>query len=265
MAARAGRRRPPQLQPAERLLLLGLLYKMFSLRSFPYITAGLIAFLYTIFHIQVHGITYDFESGTEVSLPTIEQACFKPKLFFQSKVSTKEKLERFFLAPLYHANFAHLIGNLFALLQNAHQIERDMGRLQLGVLTLFLTVATQCTDIGVSYIAHAFHLPVTWFHECSVGFSGVIFAYMAIVSLRSDGYQLVGDGRHIRVWVPNKIAFWVQLILLSRPGISFIGHLSGCIVGYITWKASPHRFSVAGMTLISFFLLLFAINLPPSL
>jgi hypothetical protein len=89
----------------------------------------------------------------------------------------------------------------------------------------------------------------------------VIFAYMAIVSLRSDGYQLIGDGHHIRLWVPNKIAFWVQLILLSRPGVSFIGHLSGCVVGYITWKTSLYRLSLGIMPVISVILVLLAINL----
>eukprot|EP01118_Nematostelium_gracile_P018078 TRINITY_DN7904_c0_g1_i3.p1 TRINITY_DN7904_c0_g1~~TRINITY_DN7904_c0_g1_i3.p1 ORF type:complete len:147 (+),score=12.57 TRINITY_DN7904_c0_g1_i3:49-489(+) len=67
--------------------------------------------------------------------------------------------------------------------------------------------------------------------ECGVGFSGILFGLTVTQTASSnESRSLFGI-----VTVSSKIYPWVLLILIQLllPGVSFLGHLSGILVGFI--------------------------------
>ncbi|EFC39255.1 predicted protein [Naegleria gruberi] len=69
-------------------------------------------------------------------------------------------------------------------------------------------------------------------HECSIGFSGVIFSYLTIAS--TDTSQTT-NSLFGMISVPSKYYPWILLLVTSFlfPSSSFVGHLFGIISGYI--------------------------------
>jgi len=67
--------------------------------------------------------------------------------------------------------------------------------------------------------------------NCTVGFSGVLFALITIYT------SISGQSRYSLCFlqIPSRIYPWVLLLAMSLffPNVSFIGHLSGIICGYL--------------------------------
>ena len=69
-------------------------------------------------------------------------------------------------------------------------------------------------------------------NECGVGFSGVTFSYLTILS--------VGDFQSTQslfglIQVPSRLYPWILLLVteVMLPGSSFMGHLMGILTGYL--------------------------------
>lgn len=71
---------------------------------------------------------------------------------------------------------------------------------------------------------------MSWLWHSAVGYSGVLFAYAVIETHHSNVTHRSVFGLFR---VPARIYPWVLLIVLQVliPGISFLGHLSGILIG----------------------------------
>jgi len=76
--------------------------------------------------------------------------------------------------------------------------------------------------------------PTSFYSECSVGFSGVLFALKVVLGYNSPSHTNVYG-----ILVPSRYAAWVELLVIQMfvPGTSFLGHLCGVLAGVIYMNA----------------------------
>jgi rhomboid domain-containing protein 1 len=119
------------------------------------------------------------------------------------------------LRSFFHANLIHLAANLFTLWQLS-DLAKSFTTQQFINLIIMLTILSSSILYLINYL-----IPST--KTITIGFSGVIFG-LFVVSQKLSGYDLTHIG------TKNIIQILPQLLI---PGISFWGHLSGIISGFI--------------------------------
>ncbi|XP_077344321.1 rhomboid-related protein 4 [Lithobates pipiens] len=139
--------------------------------------------------------------------------------------------ERFLFSPFHHADDWHLYFNMVSLLWKGTKLEQKLGSVSFAVI-----IAAFSQLIGVVYVlvqlllAENLHDP-SYKMQCAVGFSGVLFALKVL----NNHYHPGGSSSVFGFHVPNKYACWAELVAihLLSPGTSFVGHLSGILVGLL--------------------------------
>lgn len=112
-------------------------------------------------------------------------------------------------------------------------LEIKMGTLYFFLTILFSTVLTNGLYIGICFFLAAITHRDQWLFYSSIGFSGVIFTLAVLESHSSPPNatrSIMGMCQ-----VPSRAYPWVLLIIiqLMLPHISFVGHLSGLLVGIL--------------------------------
>lgn len=119
------------------------------------------------------------------------------------------------LRSFFHANFLHLAANLFTLWQLS-DLGKSFTTMQFINLIILLTIMS-------SLILYLINIIIPSTKTITVGFSGVIFG-LFVISQKLSGHDLTHIG------TKNFLEILPQLLI---PGISFWGHLSGIISGFI--------------------------------
>jgi hypothetical protein len=110
-----------------------------------------------------------------------------------------------------------------------------------GSIQYAAVVAVMTLAVGLLYVALAFAIGYAWdpvyIVQPAVGFSGVLFAMAVDEATLSPFPTRSVFGLFT---VPTVVYPWIMMLVLqfAIPGISFIGHLSGVIVGFLyAWGA----------------------------
>lgn len=132
-----------------------------------------------------------------------------------------------------HADLLHLLLNLMAFVPLGNALERTIGSVQMLHLVLLCGITAGLLHGGLAELTDAAFRTASSAHECIVGISGVIFALLVIYLLWTDPHErlsLFG-----LVAIPARLYPWALLIVfqLLLPSVSFLGHLSGLLVGYL--------------------------------
>lgn len=95
-----------------------------------------------------------------------------------------------------------------------------------------------------SLLAHFADSPASYYSECSVGFSGVLFALKVVLNYNSPSHTNVYG-----ILVPSRYAAWVELLVIQMfvPGTSFLGHLCGILAGVIYMNAPGSSSRILGV------------------
>ena len=133
-------------------------------------------------------------------------------------------------AAFTHAGLMHIFMNMSSLLQLGLSLEAHFGSLQFLFLSLWAILV-----VGMLYIALAVlfsYIDAGQFYASGVGYSGVLFTYALV-----EAYHTTEVSRSIfgLFSVPAKMYPFILLIILQVviPNISFMGHLSGILVGLL--------------------------------
>ena len=143
-------------------------------------------------------------------------------------------LKRFFLSAFYHLNEPHLVYNMMSLLWKGIKLETSMGSTQFASMVVTLLGMSQGVTLLLAKSLHVFFdYRRAYFHEYSVGFSGVLFALKVVLNAQAEDYSSVYG-----VLVPTKYAAWAELVLVQMfvPRASFLGHLGGILAGILYMK-----------------------------
>lgn len=143
-----------------------------------------------------------------------------------------EELYRLFISPFAHASILHLFFNCLFLHQVGPQLERLMGSFRFYCATVYFFIV--CIFVEFLCLFLIDQLPIASGRassSCSLGFSGILFAYLVVHSQLSEypTYSVYGCFD-----VPTKYYPLALLILFQLIGsnVSFLGHMAGMVGGY---------------------------------
>lgn len=147
-------------------------------------------------------------------------------------------------APWLHAGLLHLLFNMMSLAAIGPSLEKDtLGSLRfLAVNVHFVLVSSLLYCMleflwawgGIASNGLSLSSPLLWrrMSSCAVGYSGVIFGLLVLRCHLSDRpqFSLFGMGRVHARYYPIVSLLVAQLLV---PQASLLGHLAGCIAGYL--------------------------------
>ena len=159
--------------------------------------------------------------------------CLIPSLMLRNVTG---QAYRIFTSAFTHASFFHLLVNMTAFIQiGAFGLEMKLGSVTFALLVFLFTI--------LCGIVHVFLASAMWYllgmsgymNECAVGFSGVIFSLVVLDTAFSNIRQRDVFG----LFVVNAYMYPFALIAIVQmlaPNSSFLGHLSGVVVGSLYVK-----------------------------
>ena len=139
--------------------------------------------------------------------------------------------ERLILSSFEHGDDLHLYYNMLSFMVKGRTLEQHFGSIYFAYLLSIFTLGTSCVYVGLEVLLSDVLEDRSYYKQCAIGFSGVIFALKVLTT----HYWEQGHRRYFGVRVPAKHAVWAELVLIQLmvPNASFIGHLSGIIVGVL--------------------------------
>eukprot|EP00823_Brevimastigomonas_motovehiculus_P001342 TRINITY_DN11869_c0_g1_i1.p1 TRINITY_DN11869_c0_g1~~TRINITY_DN11869_c0_g1_i1.p1 ORF type:complete len:412 (+),score=40.38 TRINITY_DN11869_c0_g1_i1:60-1295(+) len=154
-----------------------------------------------------------------------------------------------FTSAFLHGNIAHLLLNMLTLFYVGPQIENLFGTIAFCGICFLLVFFGNCLFV-LAYCANVFLLRNTDWGPPTLGFSGVLFGFICIeCALDPPELQrsVFGFCR-----VPSWLYPWMLLIVLQIifPGVSFMGHLAGIVIGFAYVKGLFNWFSLPRCLLV---------------
>ncbi|KAG8232272.1 hypothetical protein J437_LFUL011759 [Ladona fulva] len=148
----------------------------------------------------------------------------------------KKDYKRLLLSAIEHGDDMHLYYNMISLLWKGRGLEtRLFGSKNFALFLILASVLCSATYVGLAFALFRLLNDYSYLKTCAIGFSGVLFTLKTLTSSRDA--ELNENGRQSfmggYVRVPLRYAAWAELILIHIlvPGSSFLGHLSGILVG----------------------------------
>ncbi|KAG8001806.1 Polypeptide N-acetylgalactosaminyltransferase 17 [Nibea albiflora] len=143
---------------------------------------------------------------------------------------------RLLLSPLHHADDWHLYFNMASFLWKGIRLERRLGGAWFAYLLSVFSLLIGLVYLLVEAMLTELTQDQSYSMACAVGFSGVLFALKVL----NNHYHPGGVTYVMGLPVSNRYASWAELVLIhiTSPGTSFVGHLSGILVGLL-YTAGP--------------------------
>ena len=131
-----------------------------------------------------------------------------------------------------HMNILHYLMNMFSLIGLGHFLETCFGTFSFSGLVLFFGVNISLMYLLFVEAAYLMEDDSGWLTYCSVGFSGVLFALLVLLTEIRSGEQWSLFGIievHSRLY-PFLLAILLQIVL---PDVSVVGHGAGIAAGHL--------------------------------
>ena len=157
--------------------------------------------------------------------PSLQQACISVR-----GVWLEGEWKRLFSAPFVHGNDFHLYYNMASFMWKAVSLERHFGSNYFLYMVGVFSVVTNLVYLVINFTLAEVFDQWSYIQSCAVGFSGVLFALKVVTTyLEPNNITLIMGFFPI----PMRLACWAELVITSVlfPNVSFIGHLSGILVG----------------------------------
>ncbi|XP_062901567.1 rhomboid-related protein 4 isoform X2 [Mobula hypostoma] len=142
--------------------------------------------------------------------------------------------KRLIYSPFHHADDWHLYFNMVSMLYKGIHLEQRLGRIWFAYLLSVFSVMTGIVYLILEVALAELMDDPNYKMQCAVGFSGVLFALKVL-----NGYYNPGGVSYVMgIPVRQQYACWAELVAihLIAPRSSFVGHLSGIIVGLLYIK-----------------------------
>ena len=151
--------------------------------------------------------------------------------FCPSLIVEKGQVWRLITGAFLHGGILHLFMNMLTFTQLGLTFESHVGTLSYFYHIIIFGLISSCFHTLIAFIMYLGGDSSQW-SSSAVGFSGILFA-LIVVDITISG----GDERSILglFLVPSWLYPWVMLLLMSLliQNVSFLGHLSGIIAGYL--------------------------------
>lgn len=152
-----------------------------------------------------------------------------------STILSFSSLHTLITSSLIHITLFHLIFNLSTFLNLGLDFEYKWGSLKLLFNIISFGLAGNLLHFSIAIMIEYFPIIGTNYfsYSCSLGFSGILFTLVAIDCFKSDWSEIIAIFGFLNI--PKKIYPWILLVLIQLmiTNVSFLGHLTGILVGYI--------------------------------
>ena len=140
-------------------------------------------------------------------------------------------VHRLFTYTLFHTNWIHLIFNVIFLSSVGNSVEQRLGSIYLLNMLIVFSIFCALVQLVIStFISIIFP---NMAYSCVAGFSAVLFAVLVLeVRISKNKRQSI----YGMCSVPRSTYPWLLLIacqVMTLQNVSFIGHLSGIVTGYM--------------------------------
>ncbi len=159
--------------------------------------------------------------------PVVQHFTMCPKA-----ILSRHQYYRLVTSPFLHGSIFHILMNMMSYLTLGSLLERSFG-----TMWHFTTIAFSACMVNITYTFLAFILYQCGFtlgsyNGHSLGFSGVLFHLLVIQCAMNSSYTHSVFGLF---QVSSKMYPWVLLVMIQliMPNVSFMGHLSGIVVGQL--------------------------------
>lgn len=203
------------------LLLLG----MQLLSFFNFLSRSDRFFPVTLGVMGLNIVTYMRPKGIRIHWPSLKEACISVQ-----GVWFRGEWRRLFTSPFIHAGDYHLYYNMASFMWKAVTLERHFGSAYFAYMVTVFSMATGVVYLLLHYLMAEVLDQWSAMQSCAVGFSAVIFALKVVTThIQPRGMTMI-----MGIFpIPTRLACWAELVIISVlfPNVSFVGHLSGILVG----------------------------------
>mmetsp|Transcript_31000 Transcript_31000/g.61890 ORF Transcript_31000/g.61890 Transcript_31000/m.61890 type:complete len:329 (-) Transcript_31000:2-988(-) len=157
--------------------------------------------------------------------PNLQQFTMCPRL-----VIYLNEYYRFITSSLFHGSMMHIGMNMMSTMAIGSSLEKQVGSFTMGFTILWGILLTSTIYTGVSWLLYLMFDYERMMYQHSVGFSGVIFQ-LSVLETNLNPNRMRSVFGFFQV--SSKMYPWALLVILQfiMPQISFLGHLSGVLVG----------------------------------
>lgn len=134
---------------------------------------------------------------------------------------------------LFHGSIMHIGMNMMSAAAIGYDLEKKCGTLSHGITILWSMILTSSIYMLISFLLYIVFGVDHLMYQHSTGFSGVLFHLMVLQAHYSP--SMMTRNVYGFVQVSSTTFPWVMLIVAQvlLPNISFLGHLSGILVGIL--------------------------------
>ena len=147
-------------------------------------------------------------------------------------VWNKGEYYRIVTSAFTHSGILHIAMNMSSLYQLGSSLEVQFGSLPFLLLSLWSVFLIGFLYVAISFLLYFFTDDFSYLISSGVGYSGVLFCYAIL-----ESYHTPVESRSLFGFctVPSKMYPFILLVGISVliPGISFLGHFSGVVVGLL--------------------------------
>eukprot|EP00163_Fabomonas_tropica_P026838 TRINITY_DN505_c0_g1_i10.p1 TRINITY_DN505_c0_g1~~TRINITY_DN505_c0_g1_i10.p1 ORF type:complete len:424 (+),score=61.65 TRINITY_DN505_c0_g1_i10:291-1562(+) len=139
-------------------------------------------------------------------------------------ILSKLEVYRVITSAFVHLSLMHIGFNMMSYAAVGPATERLMGS-----IPYFFTIIAMVITSGILYTGVGW--AISKYYSCAAGFSGMLFALMAIHAELSPEKTVAMFGMKVK----KRFTPWFSLIFTSviMPQVSFIGHMCGILTGYV--------------------------------
>lgn len=163
-----------------------------------------------------------------IGYDSFQQVCFLP-----AAITANYEVYRTYTSTVFHMSILHLVFNMLALAPISGGLERILGSVRYSHVLFIIATCNGLLHMVIALVvAHnPIHPDTSFMKQCSIGFSGMIFAMIVMETSLSGSQSRSIFGLFN---VPAKWYAWILLILfqLLMPNVSLLGHLCGILSGF---------------------------------
>jgi len=180
----------------------------------------------TLFFIILNVATFMGIFSFKSDKPIFEDVCLGV-----TQASTNGEYWRLVISPFYHFNELHLYYTMISFLSKGVILEKKIGSKKFFFIVLIFSFLSNLIEFFINkFLAENYNSD--YYHICSAGFSGVIFALKILISNTDEN-----QSGYLFGFIPISPRYtgWMELVLVQilAPTSSFTGHLAGLIIGYL--------------------------------
>mmetsp|Transcript_18650 Transcript_18650/g.28198 ORF Transcript_18650/g.28198 Transcript_18650/m.28198 type:complete len:311 (+) Transcript_18650:67-999(+) len=184
--------------------------------SLPPTTLIAITFLLTVYLVQI------------ILDPSLNYYTLNPSRILAGEI------HRLFTSSVLHASLMHIAMNGMSLVGIGSILETSFGTLKLAITIALSMLVSPCMYVAIAWIARVVFRYDSWMKSHAIGFSGILF-HLSVL----EAYSHSRANRSVLgiVQVPSRLYPWTLLVILQifMPNLSFLGHLSGILTGFLQY------------------------------